>query len=103
MRIFFSVVIVLLSFGFKVSAQQIMAQLLDKADKQPIAYANIGILGSDMGTNSDDNGNFSINIGKEQEDQIISISLVGYQTYKVKVTEFENQLKSNSNKLYLQK
>ncbi len=103
MRIFFSFLVMIFGLGFQLSAQQFNVQLLDKTDKQPVTYANIGILGTETGTNSDDNGNFSLTIEKDQQNRLISISLIGYETYKITVAEFENQLKANSNKLYLQK
>ncbi|XZF15359.1 carboxypeptidase-like regulatory domain-containing protein [Chitinophagaceae bacterium MMS25-I14] len=98
-----SFVIVFICVVSIAEAQQYTAQLLDQADKQPIAYAVIGIPGSDIGTNSDESGNFTLTIGKEQEDKTLSVSLIGYEDYKIKVSEFITGLGSNDRKIYLKK
>ncbi|WP_118976149.1 carboxypeptidase-like regulatory domain-containing protein [Taibaiella koreensis] len=83
-------------------AQQLEGQLLDSEDKQPVAYANIGLPGTELGTNSDDQGYFRID-ASGNTDKAVLITLIGYEDYSVKVSVLEAELKSNGNKLYLKK
>ena len=44
------------------SQELIRGQLLDQQTNKPVPYANIGILNANVGTISNEDGNFSINI-----------------------------------------
>ncbi len=85
------------------TAQEYRAQLLDKADREPVAYANIGVLETELGVNSDSAGNFFLNLDAAQQDKMLLITLIGYKDYKVKVSEFISSLKANDHKVYLEK
>jgi hypothetical protein len=86
-----------------VAAQEYRAQLLDKADQQPVAYANIGVLDTELGVNSDSAGRFELNLDAAQQDKMLLITLIGYKDYKVKVSEFISALNRNDHKIYLEK
>jgi hypothetical protein len=61
---------------------QIFGILKDSIDNQPIPYVNIWIENEDIGTTSDINGKFSLNISPNSNKTII-FSSVGYKTKKV--------------------
>lgn len=61
---------------------QISGILRDSTDKQPIPYVNIWIENEDIGTTSDINGKFTLNISPNSNKTII-FSSVGYKTKKI--------------------
>jgi len=72
-------------------AQRYEATILDRDDNQPVAYANVGILGTATGTNSDETGRFVIMIPADAEDKMLQISLIGYEENKIKVSQLISQ------------
>ena len=63
-------------------------KLIDASDKSPIAYANIGIIGGNIGINSDENGNFSIEITEKNKNKKLSVFLIGYEQAVLHITDF---------------
>jgi len=61
---------------------QIFGILRDSTDKQPIPYVNIWIENENIGTTSDINGKFTLNISPKSNKTII-LSSVGYKTKKI--------------------
>ena len=101
-KLLFSLILIA-GFIAPLAAQDYRAQLLDKADQEPVAYANIGVLETDLGVNSDSAGNFTLNLDATQQDKMLMITLIGYKDYKVKVSEFLTALNRNDHKIYLEK
>lgn len=85
-----------------VLAQQLEGQLLDSEDKQPVAYANIGLIGTELGTNSDEQGHFRID-ATGNGDKTVMVTLIGYEDYAVKASALESALKAGGPKIYLKK
>ncbi|WP_118950311.1 carboxypeptidase-like regulatory domain-containing protein [Taibaiella helva] len=85
-----------------VLAQQLEGQLLDSDDKQPVAYANIGLIGTELGTNSDEQGHFRID-ATGNGDKTVMVTLIGYEDYAVKASALESALKAGGQKIYLKK
>lgn len=83
-------------------AQRLEARLLDSEDKQPVAYANIGLPGTELCTNSDEQGYFSIDV-RGNADKTVLITLIGYEDYSIKVPALEEVMKTGGQKLYLKK
>lgn len=84
MKIFF------LLFPLLIFSQQQVAKgvVLDKVTNEPIPYVNISILESTIGTSSDDDGSYSININEEDVDKNIHLSSLGYKDTTLTVTSF---------------
>ena len=76
--------------------------LKSKANNQPIAYANIGVMGKNLGTVTDMNGKFSLLMDQNFDDSDIRISSIGYLSKTVKVLVFRKML-SESETIYLEK
>jgi len=89
--------------GLNLFAQHYTSKLIDADDKTPVAFANIGILNSEMGTNSAEDGSFSLNIPQELTNRTLSIFLIGYEDLKLPVSEFIELSKSSNNTLQLKK
>jgi hypothetical protein len=54
-----------------------------------LAYVNIGILQKGLGTVSDKNGYFKIQLDKKYEEDILRISMIGYQKQEIKIADFK--------------
>ena len=75
--------ILLLSISFSQDIK-FFGTILDSETKEPIIDANIVFIGSDFGSASDLNGNFSITNLEKQEFEIL-ISAIGYKDIIVSV------------------
>jgi len=84
MKVFF------LLLPFLVFSQQHVAKgvVLDKVTNEPIPYVNISILESRVGTSSDDDGSFSLEIKKEDINKVVRLSSLGYESSKITVSLF---------------
>jgi len=102
-NMFFLCVCALLAGLQTANAERYTAQLLDAGNRQPVAYANIGVLGADIGINSDSAGYFGLELGAAEQDKYLVVSMIGYEEYKVKVSEFTAGLSRNDHKVYLKK
>lgn len=59
-------------------AQNISGKIVDSLN-MPIKYANIGVKSQNIGTVSDENGNFNLNVSTLKEDSKITISNISYK------------------------
>jgi hypothetical protein len=70
-------------------------QVLSGETKTGIAYANIGIIGKNVGTVSDESGNFSIELDNIYKNDSIRFSMIGYESKTFLVAYFkENSIKT---------
>lgn len=93
----FSLVILLIffidSFGL---AQTISGSVMDDINKEKLAYVNIGIVGKGIGTVSDINGKFTINLHDSLDSFTLKFSYIGYESSSFNVLEFKKKLKDNT-------
>ena len=73
---------------------------MDSANRQPIEFVNIGIVGKNIGTVSHTNGVFSIALDSEMDNDTLLFSAIGYKTQLVKIAALRH--KTNNN-IYLKK
>jgi len=71
-------------------AQTYSGQIFNEK-KEPLGYVNIGIVGKDIGTVSDANGYYSINIDPQFDNDSIRFSFTGYSPVSIKVADFKKQ------------
>jgi hypothetical protein len=69
--------------------------VINENDKKPIEYVNIGVIGKGIGTNSDINGKFDLNIDNQYNNDSLRFSSIGYKSYTIKVSDFK-QLQNKS-------
>jgi len=89
--------VILFIFGFYsvgVFSQTFSGQVIDNKSKGPVPYANIGIVGKDVGTASDVNGMFKLELGSGKEADTVRISCVGYDSKMLLVLDLRNNLHS---------
>ena len=78
-------IIVFLALSQAAVAQQILeGKILDKANRLPVPFASIGILGTSQGTSSNMEGEFSLFV---KGDVVIKISCIGYESLELKSTD----------------
>lgn len=97
MKIRFLLLLLFCSVGFMFS-QSIRGVVLCKAGEQAVAFANIGIVGKNVGTVSDIDGNFNIRIESGFENDTLLFSCIGYAPVKVKISDLS---RANVNRVYM--
>jgi len=78
-------ILFLFLISFSLSAQ-IKGVVLDSISGKPIAYVNIWVENENVGTTSEENGSFSLDIKEEKN---IVFSALGYETKTLKSSEIE--------------
>jgi hypothetical protein len=81
-------------FGFLFPQSYLFAQIvegkvLNRATNEPLIYVNIGVIGIDRGTVSDENGNFKINLNGLLSNAQVRVSMIGYKSEILIVGEFK--------------
>ena len=80
----------LLSSNALLFGQQISGTVFEIDGKTPVEFVNIGVVGKNVGTVSDRNGNYTLQIPSEFHDDTLKFSSIGYYPYSVKVSDFIN-------------
>ena len=84
---------ILLSYSFILSAQtNFQAQVIDSKTQRGLAYVNIGIVGKNIGTVSNQNGNFNITLPSNYDQDTLRLSMVSYESLEFSVSEFKKLL-----------
>jgi hypothetical protein len=83
--------IILFIFPIIAFAQTYSGNVLNEK-KEPLEYVNIGVIGKDIGTVSDVNGHYNINVGPEFDNDSIRFSYTGYTPVSIKMADFKNNL-----------
>lgn len=68
---------------------QYKGKVVDQKTTKPIEFVNIGIIGKGIGTVTDENGMFALNIDDSYNNDSIRISCIGYQHNTFKVADFK--------------
>lgn len=76
------------------SAQRCTGHLTDGESGQPVPFANIGIIGKDIGTVSDAAGWFAIDLTGNHKTDSLCISCIGYEKRTWSVHDFKKSLRS---------
>ena len=86
----FFIIFFLLISNVLVYGQTISGTVFEKNGNLPVEYVNIGIVGKSVGTVSDQNGNYKLQINRQHYNDTLIFSCIGYHTYYVKISEFVN-------------
>lgn len=77
-----------------ISGQFQEGKILSGTTNLGIGYVNVGIIGRNIGTVTDESGNFKINLEKINDNDSIRFSMIGYQSKSFLVSQFkENSIK----------
>ena len=86
------VVWILFVFTFSESiGQTCTGKVLDAETQLPIEYVSIGIIGKDIGTVSDSEGNYSIRPGELSDPDSIRFSCVGYEPFTLNLNALKEE------------
>ena len=86
--------LVLLIFSIKLFSQQSIVKVegvIIDSRKTTIPYAAIGIVSKSIGTSSNDDGEFSLKLSKENLTDSLTVSSMGFKSFKIKVQDYINQ------------
>lgn len=93
---YFSPLLLLFAIAFPMdlwSQIRFSGRVIDSNTKRSLAYVNIGIRDKNVGTVTDEEGMFSLNIPEEYKDDALTFSLVGYENYDVSIKNLKTETK----------
>lgn len=80
-----------------VSAQTHIVGTVVKYDsKKPLSFVNVGVIGKDIGTVTDDNGIFILDLTSELDNDSIRISMLGYKAKTFRVGDFKSLITTSN-------
>lgn len=79
--------------------QVITGKVIDSSNAEPLVYASIGVIDSPIGTITDENGNFKIDVNGQLPNATIRISTISHKPKSFTIEELSN--KENTIKLIL--
>jgi hypothetical protein len=87
---------ILIQFFLPAYSQNIFKGLvIDSVGSKPIPYVNLGIINKNVGTVSDINGHFRLELPEQYDHDEMKISIIGYESKIFKVSEFKNIVSHN--------
>ena len=87
---FFFIVLCFLNSSVLLLGQQISGSVFEMNNDIPVEFVNIGIVGKNIGTVSDQNGNYTLQFDPEYHNDTLMFSCIGYHSYSIKVSDFVN-------------
>lgn len=72
------------------NAQIISGKVIDTESK-PIGFVNIGIVGKNIGTVSDENGDFTLELKDQYDNDTLKFSMIGFISLEFKVRSFKQK------------
>lgn len=90
------VVLFFISINLSSLGQSINGKIVDSNNNQTLPYINIGIIGKGIGTVSDIDGKFTINLHDSLNSETLKFSCIGYKSQSFTVKEFRKKLNNNS-------
>src|SRR5690606_40313860 len=83
---------------FRSSAQTISGQVTDQETGEALEFVNVGVLNRNIGTVTDEQGNFSLPLSPKNDADTLRISLIGYEPASfVRSEEHTSELQSREN------
>jgi len=85
-----SVLVFLLLFvamGMSAQSFEVHGRIVDAETNKPVEFANLGVVGTYLGTASDFDGYYTLSVGEEFKNFKVQISAVGYQVKEFTVDE----------------
>ena len=91
----YSLILFLLSSSVALCGQTISGTVFDKNSNLPVEYVNIGVVGKNIGTVSEQSGKYTLQIDDEYQNDTLRFSCIGYHSYSIKVSDFMNRNDGN--------
>ncbi len=93
----FALIFLFINLNITAFSQVIKGTIFDKKTNNVVCFATVYFNGTFVGTTSDQNGNFELNVSKKNRTMPLTISSIGY--YSVTITNFSE---TNALQIYLQ-
>jgi hypothetical protein len=77
-----------LAFHFAYAQISIKGKVVDQSNKKPIAYANIGIVNTGIGTISNEDGSFSLQLQDANLKDTLRLSAIGFGKKNISIQSF---------------
>ena len=71
--------------------QALEGKVVDANSGQLLVYVNVGVVGTSIGTITNSQGKFSLDIGKQPLSSILRLSMIGYQSQEFVVSDLLNE------------
>jgi CubicO group peptidase (beta-lactamase class C family) len=81
----------ILTFHFAYGQISIKGKVVDQSTKKPIAYANIGIVNTGIGTISNEDGSFSLQLQNVNLKDTLRLSAIGFAKKNIPIQSFFNR------------
>jgi len=81
--------LLILFISTTISAQTIKGKITDSLTQKPMAYVNISLLNRDHGAYTNEKGNFTISV--EKEDRRLLVSSIGYHNKFIDIQDFTKE------------
>ena len=93
---YFSTIFFLLISFFSFGQNSYTGKIIDASTNEFLSYVNIGIVGKNVGTVSDLDGNFEIPLEDIYDKDTLRISMIGYESLEYIVGDFKEQIAKNT-------
>lgn len=70
------------------SSQIITGKIFSEENNQPISYAKVGVVNTNVGDFTDESGSYKIDLSNVDKSKIITVQLGGYFTFEQKIQDF---------------
>ena len=91
----FTLIILFSCYLLNSFSQNYSGQIINKKSREPIPFANIGIIGKNVGTVSDVSGLLTIELNKELDNDTLCISCIGYEKRAYLVVDFKKAIENS--------
>jgi len=81
-----------LSLALNVHGQVIQGRIVKENTREPMPYVNIGVIGTNTGTVSDENGDFKITVAGLASDAAIRFSMIGHKAQIFSLTDLRENM-----------
>lgn len=80
------IILFFLTLTMQLTGQIIEGKVLDSTSGEPLEYVSVGVINTSLGTITDENGQFRIDVTGQKPDAILRISMISYKplTFTVK-------------------
>jgi CarboxypepD_reg-like domain len=85
------VLVFILTIQFGYSQINVKGKVIDQSGMKPIAYANIGIVNTGVGTISNEDGSFSLQVPDGNLKDTLRFSAIGFGKRNISIQSFANQ------------
>lgn len=82
-------------------SQTIHGSVQNTTSKSPIGYVNIGIVGKNVGTVSDEKGNFVIELNDQYDKDTLKFSMIGFKNLQFVVGNFKKDFLSKNGNIQI--